>query len=53
MDRGDWRSQAEFAASRGISPTRLRSFLHLTRLDPDVEEMFVSLGSVLPKGCVI
>lgn len=53
MDRGNWRSQAEFAATLGISPTRLRSFLHLTRLDPDVEELFISLGSVLPKGCVI
>jgi hypothetical protein len=53
MERGKWRSQAGFAATLGISPTRLRSFLHLTRLDPDAEEMFVSLGSVLPKGCVI
>ena len=53
MERGNWRSQAEFAATLGISPTRLRSFLHLTQLDPDVEEMFISLGSVFPKGCVI
>jgi hypothetical protein len=53
MDSGKWRSQAEFAATLGISPTRLRSFIHLTRLDPDVEALFVALGSVLSKCCVI
>lgn len=53
MDSGKWRSQAEFAATLGISPTGLRRFIHLTRLDPDVEALFVALGSVLPKGCVI
>ena len=53
MDSGKWRSQAEFAATLGISPTRLRSFLSLTQLDPDVEALFIALGSVLPEGCVI
>ena len=53
MERGKWRTQADFAATLGMSPSRLRSFICLATLHPDVERLFISLGSILPKGCFL
>ena len=50
---GKRRNRADFAASLGISDSLVRDYIYLTNLDPDVLEIFVSLGSILPKGCYI
>ncbi len=38
------------ASSLGVCMTLLKTLLALTRLDPLVEELFVSLGDPLPEG---
>ena len=50
LKSGRWRTQAELASSLGVCMTLLKTLLALTRLDPIVEELFVSLGDPLPEG---
>ena len=50
LKSGKWRTQAELASSLGVCMTLLKTLLALTRLDPIVEELFVSLGDPLPEG---
>jgi hypothetical protein len=50
LESGKWRTQAELASSLGVCMTLLKALLALTRLDPLVEELFVSLGDPLPEG---
>ena len=50
---GKMRTQANFAASIGISSSSVREYLYLISLAPDVVEMFVSLGNTFPKGSYI
>jgi len=49
LESGRWRTQAELASSLGVCMTLLKTLLALTRLDPIVEELFVSLGDPLPE----
>ena len=49
LKSGRWRTQAELASSLGVCMTMLKTLLALTRLDPIVEELFVSLGDQLPE----
>ncbi|MFH1150286.1 MAG: hypothetical protein V1748_07415 [Actinomycetota bacterium] len=50
LKSGKWTTQAELASSLGVCMTLLKTLLALTRLDPIVEELFVSLGDPLPEG---